>query len=331
MSPPSSPAARPDLTLPPAQPSAATEPYPCAPAGDGSAAAQLSALRAGAAAAWSALWSAGHLLWPRTALRSPEALEAALRALGVEPAPYTEGQSPRTRLHGNIYTSTEHPAAEVVPLHHELSYRARPPGAVAFLCVEPAASGGETPLLDGAAFLDAAPPALIAPFRGAELLYIKRMHGGFGLGRSWQAHFETDDRDAVMAFLAAEGADAAWTAEGGLVLHQRRAAIRPHPTTGALCWHNQATLWHPARLGARGRRLLRALGPDGLPTDVRWADGSIIEDGLMNDIFAEEQRQATRRPWARGDLLLLDNHRVAHGRAAYTGARRVLVGMGDAP
>lgn len=289
----------------------------------------LGQLRGEAAEVRAALRQAGALLWPATALRTPEALEAALRALGVEPAPYTEGQSPRTRLHGHIYTSTEYPPAEPVPLHHELSYRAAPPALLAFLCAAPPTTGGETPLLDGQAFLAAAPAALLRPFIGQDLLYIKRMHGGFGLGRSWQAHFETEDRAAVAAFVAAEGAEAEWTAEGGLVLRQVRPAIRNHPYTGAPCWHNQATLWHPARLGARGDRLRRALGPEGLPTDVRWASGQPIEDTLMHAILEQEQRQATRRPWAAGDLLLLDNHRVAHGRAPFTGPRRLLVGMGS--
>lgn len=304
---------------------------PGQPSGAEGVAELLDGLQRSAGLTWPGLWSAGQRLWPGTPLRSPAQLEAALRALCVEPAPYTEGQSPRTRLHGNIYTSTEHPAAEAVPLHHELSYRAQPPAVVAFLCVQAAETGGETPLLDGAAFLERAPPALLAPFFKQDLLYVKRMHGGFGLGRSWQAHFETEDRAEVMAFIAADGAEAEWTAEGGLVLRQVRTAIRNHPYTGAPCWHNQATLWHPARLGARGERLRRALGPEGLPTDVRWASGQPIEDTLMHAILEQEQHQATRRPWAAGDLLLLDNHRVAHGRAPFTGDRLVLVGMGEAP
>ena len=46
---------------------------------------------------------------------------------------------------------------------------------------------------------------------------------------------------------------------------------------------------------------------------------------------AAEWAHAALRPWAAGDLLLVDNLRVAHGRAPFSGHRTVLVGMGGWP
>jgi alpha-ketoglutarate-dependent taurine dioxygenase len=288
-------------------------------------------LAAARGAILAAVDAAGAALLPATALRTPEELDAALRALGVAPQPYTEGQSPRTRLFGQIYTSTEYPPAAAIPLHHELSYRAHPPALLAFLCARAPGSGGETPLLDGARFVEDGPPEVIDAFRGRALTYRKRMHGGFGLGKSWQDHFETADRDVVEAALRADGADFQWTGQGGLVVEQRRPALQPHPRSGALCWRHQATLWHPSHLGPAGLRLRAALGSDALPTDVRWEDGAPIDDALIEAARAAEWAQARARPWAAGDLLLVDNLRVAHGRAPFTGPRSVLVGMGGWP
>ena len=292
-------------------------------------------LRERSAALWGTVEDAGAVRLVGTPFRNAEALERAVRALGVEPLPYVEGQSPRTRVHGNVYTSTHYPADARVPLHQELSYRAHPPDVLAFLCVTPAATDappgerGATPLLDGAAFLDGLPPALQA-VAAQNLCYTKTMHGGFGLGKSWQAHFETADREAVEAVLSAEGARWEWLPDDALRVEQIRPMVAAHPRTGRRCWHNQLTLWHPTNFGVRGATMRRLLG-DRLPTEVRWADGAPIDDALAEALRAAEHAAATRFDWHAGDLLLVDNHRVLHGREPYRGERQVLVAMGGWP
>ena len=39
--------------------------------------------------------------------------------------------------------------------------------------------------------------------------------------------------------------------------------------------------------------------------------------------------QAVAFPWERGDILMLDNMLVAHGRKPFTGPRKILVGMAE--
>ncbi|MFM9445922.1 TauD/TfdA family dioxygenase [Streptomyces acidiscabies] len=46
----------------------------------------------------------------------------------------------------------------------------------------------------------------------------------------------------------------------------------------------------------------------------------------MNAVY-EQVRMAER--WQRGDIMLVDNIRVAHGREPFQGDREVLVAMGD--
>lgn len=304
------------------------EPAPWSPAtgfggvrpGDGAA------LRAAAAEA-GAVWLEG------AGLTTEELVEAAVHELIPAPGRYTFGQSDRDAVRGPVYTSTAYPGHAAIPLHGELSYIRRPPRWLVFACVAAPESGGETTLACGARLLDALPPEVAARFARRGVQYRKVMHGGEGpgphLGKSWQRHFETDDRDAVEARLVREDAAWTWGPDGGLVVTLRRPAVRAHPDLSRPVWAAQAVLWDTSHLGPRGARLRRLLGPDRLPTSVTFGDGEPIPERDLLDIRAAGERVTWRCPWRAGDLLLVDNTRVLHGRAPFAGHRRVLVAMGD--
>jgi hypothetical protein len=63
---------------------------------------------------------------------------------------YVSGNSPRTRLGGGVYTSTEFAADREIAIHNELSYATEWPGKIYFCSVIPAETGGETPLANSA-------------------------------------------------------------------------------------------------------------------------------------------------------------------------------------
>ena len=46
-------------------------------------------------------------------------------------------------------------------------------------------------------------------------------------------------------------------------------------------------------------------------------------------IRAAYEQEMVSFPWAEGDVLMLDNMLVAHGRRPYAGPRKVLVGMAE--
>lgn len=290
-------------------------------------------VRAQRASIVAALERAGALLFRDTELTQATEFRTLWLALDDQPKPYIEGQSRRERVVGDVYTSTAYPAAEVVTLHHELSYVRSPPRFLGFFCEIAPEEGGATPLADGRQLLAAMPPATRSAFEGRGIRYLKTMHGGRGMrfGKSWQEHFETDDRAAVEAHLRAGGVQWRWLDDGGLHTEQTRPAIRPHPTTGEAVWFNQASLWHISNLGERGARLREILGEDRLPTHATFEDGSPISDELMDEVRRLSWALAVSVPWRAGDLMLVDNATMLHGRAPFRGARRVLVAMGDGP
>ncbi|MDT0528044.1 TauD/TfdA family dioxygenase [Micromonospora sp. DSM 115977] len=258
----------------------------------------------------------------------PETLDPVMDLLLPRRLAYVHGNSPRTKVGRNVYTSTEYPSRYTISMHNELSYAAQWPARLLFFCQIAAETGGATPVVDAELWLDSLDPQLRADFAGG-LRYQQNLHDGMGLGKSWRETFETDSRDEVEEFLAGAGATWEWTADGLRVVQLRESTLR-HPVTGAEVWFNQADQWHPAGLDDDIARVMtQVMGPDELPQSVTFADGSPIPDEYVTQIRDRGLEAAVDVDWRVGDLLLIDNVLTAHGRRPYTGDRRVLVAMSD--
>lgn len=240
---------------------------------------------------------------------------------------YVHGNSPRTKVGSNLYTSTEYPAEFTISMHNELSYSHSWPARLLFYCQQAAQTGGATPVVDAAAWLASLDPEVRDAYRGG-VRYMQNMHGGRGFGKSWQDTFETGDRTAVEAFLTDAGASWEWKADGGLRVIQVRPSTTRHPVTGDEVWFNQSDQWHPAALDDEvGIALRDALPEDELPQSVTFADGTPIPAEYVTQVRDRGLALAVDVDWQDGDLLVIDNVLVAHGRRPFTGPRRVLVAM----
>jgi alpha-ketoglutarate-dependent taurine dioxygenase len=249
-------------------------------------------------------------------------------ALVPDRLPYVYGNSPRTKIGHNIYTSTDYPAAETIYLHSEMSYSATWPARIAFICDRAPATGGATPVVDSQLWLRALDDAVRAAFAGG-VRYTQNIHGGVGFGKSWQVTFETDKRSVVDAWLEGTGAEWAWKPDGGLRISQVRPSTLRHPVVGTEHWFNQADQFHPAGLGADAAGVAAIVPEDLLPQSVSFADGSPIPAEFVRHIQETGLRLSCETGWQTGDVLLIDNVAVAHGRRPYAGDRRILVAMSD--
>lgn len=240
---------------------------------------------------------------------------------------YVHGNSPRTKVGKNVYTSTEYPPEYTISMHNEMSYAHKWPARLTFFCEVAPATGGATPVVDGVRWLEALDDELREAFAGG-VRYSQNLHDGYGLGKSWQQTFETENRDGVEEFLATTQATWAWKADGSLRVTQIRPATTRHPVTGTEVWFNQADQWHPAGLGDETAKTLAGiLPPDELPQLVTLADGAEIPPSYIEQIRDRGLECAVDVDWRVGDLLLIDNVLVGHGRRPFTGSRRVLVAM----
>jgi alpha-ketoglutarate-dependent taurine dioxygenase len=230
------------------------------------------------------------------------------------PLSYTYRSTPRTHVGGNLYTATEYPREFSIPPHCENAYQSSWPMRLFFHCALPAETGGATPL---------------TRFAALGVRYVRNY--GTGVDFSWEDAFQTTSRAEVDAYCAAHGLTCKWIDDVQLRTEQTLPAFAHHPASGQRLWFNQAHLFHVSSLDVRTREaLLSVFEPDELPRNAYYGDGSPIEPEVLEHIRAVHAGCTQSFAWQRGDVLAVDNMYVAHGRQPYTGARRVLVMMGDA-
>lgn len=259
----------------------------------------------------------------------PSELDAVMDRLVPNRLAYVHGNSPRTKVGQNIYTSTEYPPQYTISMHNEMSYAHQWPARLLFYCERAPLSGGATPVVDGVRWLAALEPEVREAFAGG-VRYTQNLHGGMGLGRSWQQTFETENRSEVERFLGKGQAEWEWRPDGGLRVSQIRHATVRHPVTGAEVWFNQADQWHASGLGDQTAAALAQIMPEEeMPQSVTFKDGTPIPAEYIAQIQERGLASAVDVDWRAGDLLLIDNVLVGHGRRPFEGPRRVLVAMSD--
>ena len=146
-----------------------------------------------------------------------------------------------------------------------------------------------------------------------------------GFGKTWQEHFENADQKVVSKLLQTQGITYRRLSSGDLSIEHRTTVCKAH-AVGPV-WFAQPRLWH---LPFRGLNWFEGrLERQYWPTDVWWSNGSRIPTAFLQWLEEREEEFATRFQLTTGGLLIVDNHRVAHGREPYIGKREHWVAMGN--
>jgi alpha-ketoglutarate-dependent taurine dioxygenase len=296
----------------------------------------LSAAPSGGSAAWATehrdavralIAEAGVVLLRGLGVASAADVAAVAVGLGIEPTTERERFAPRSSYAEAVYSSSQWPPDELMCMHHELSYAAEVPGLILFGCLTAPAQGGKTEVADGQQVLRALPADLVAPFERDGWL-LKRMYHEIGI--PWTDAFGTEDSTRVDAYCASAGLECEWLPDGGLRTRQRRAAVVRHPRTGVPGWFNQIAFLNELTLDPVIRDyLISVYGSSGLPFNTAYGDGTPISADTVETINEVYLQATVAEPWQDGDVLVVDNLRMAHSREPYEGAREIVVIFGD--
>ena len=285
-----------------------------------------------------------------SALRTAEDFAALAQRMSPEILDYAGGTTPRSAVTGKIVTSSDAPRHLVIGLHQEMSYLAPSsaspdptPDKVMFFCETAPGGGGQTPIADMRAVYRKLPIELIDRFRSKGGLVLHRklpIVKRYGFEVTWGTAFGTKDPAELERIAKQNGWFIKWSKDGGLeITHRPSPVVLTHRVTGENIWFNQAHLlhksvapWKSAWLGPSVPQRLkaRALQPfirDRFFYHSTHADGSeiaLLDLDCIRRVVAEEM---VLFDWRRGDVLLIDNKLVAHGRQPYEPPRTIFAAL----
>ena len=256
----------------------------------------------------------------------PDAFDAAVEAYGEPGFTYSESLSNAVRVNvtERVFTANEAPPSTEIHLHHEMAQTPLYPSKLFFYCEIAPDEGGATPLCRSDllfARMKEHDPAQAKAFAARGVRYSNVMPGendaGSGQGRSWRSTLGVDTREAAEARLASLGYDWEWRSDDSL-----RATTPVLPAVRTLP-DGRETFFNQLIAAFRGW------------SDTRNDPAKAITFGDGEPILAEHMRSAIEyseklthdHRWQAGDVVLVDNFTVMHGRRPFSGKRRVLASL----
>jgi hypothetical protein len=270
----------------------------------------------------------GALLFRGFSVFEVAAFEDAMNALSLPRMPYVYRSSPRTSVGAGVFTSTEYPPEQSIGFHNENAFQRQWPLKIAFCCLVPARFGGETPIASVRKVTSRIPASILDTFEARGVKYVRHYRPYVDL--PWETVFQTQDRGVLAEFCAANDIAHEWLDGETLRTSQVCQGVARHPVTGERLWFNQAAMFHSSSLGADAERsMVACFGRDQLPRQAYYGDGGEIAVDDLDAVRAAFEAEGSVFRWEAGDVLLLDNMLVAHGRRPFKGERKVIAALLD--
>lgn len=196
------------------------------------------------------------------------------------------------------------PNETAIPAHSELTYTPLRPEMQWFLCVKAASAGGETTVYDGCAILESMKPATRKAFSDKRLKWKMEQPVPPAV---WQALFGIRTADeAIEIFQKFAGFQYRFADDGTMTFEYLTPAIVTSKYTGQRAFANNYLV-------------------GGIP--LEFEDGTAIPSDYRWEILELSERYAIPIEWEPGDVAMIDNNRVMHGRRKFRDTTRKIAAM----
>ena len=258
----------------------------------------------------------------------PDALsfDAAIQAFGAPGFTYKDSLSNavRTNVTARVFTANEAPPETEIYLHHEMAQTPLYPSALFFYCEIAPDEGGATPLCRSDWVFERLAneaPEFAARAEAKGVQYTNVMPGeddaGSGQGRSWRSTLSVADREGAEVRLSELGYSWQWLEDGSLRVTTRALPAVRDVGDGRKSFFNQLIAAFRGWSDSRNDPNRAITFGDGTPISAAdMAPAIRIADELTYDL-----------QWQAGDVALVDNFLVMHGRRPFAGKRRVLASL----
>ena len=271
-----------------------------------------------------ALADVGAVLLRGFPISTAEAFDEITASLNYESFTYQESLSNavRVNLTPRVFTANEAPRDVEIFLHHEMAQTPLAPSVLFFYCQTAASIGGQTPLCRSDllyARLKTEKPTWAFEFEKKGLKYSSTMprddNPESGQGRSWKSTLSVNDKAGAEERLSNLRYEWQWLADGSLrTTTPVLPAVKTMPD-GRKTFFNQLIA---AYLGWAGVK-------DDPSSALTFGDDSRIDPAALNYVSEIAPRFTFDLDWQAGDIAIINNHLVMHGRRPYSGDAKRLV------
>ncbi len=300
----------------------------------------------------------GAVLFRGFAISSPQDFEDV--AISADPNLKNEylGTSPRDRVTKYVHTASELPGSYPIMQHAEMSFLDNPPRKLFFFAKVAPKKFGETPITDLRKVYSDLNPEIRKKFESKGVRYLRKYDGPnasrFSLWKTkrWNEMFSTTDKKEVEKQSAKQRFQVEWLENEGLKLTNVQVGTRKHPVSGTIAWHNHSQTFHVNTPALeywhilKKQKTFRGLGvaivlslltlwtkltrkSEELDVHATYGDGSPIPDHEIKEVVDTFWKNLSVFSWKTGDVLLIDNYSVSHGRHPFSGPREILVAWTD--
>lgn len=268
----------------------------------------------------------GAVLFRNFPLAAANDFDQFVAAFGWRNFPYDESLSNAVRVNRTprVFTANEAPPDVSIFLHHEMAQTPIYPSKLFFFCEQPAEAGGATPLCRSDVLwqrLVESRPQFAQDCLQKGLRYTNVMPSAndlaSGMGRSWQSTLSAQTRPQAEARLSGLGYQWEWLDDGCLRATTPVLSAVRELSDGRRSFFNQLIAAYRGWKDSRNDPSKAITFGDGAPLDglsARFA--AELADELTFDL-----------KWQLGDVALLDNYVVMHGRREFAGTRKVLASL----